>query len=80
MGPGRRPRPVLGGTWPELRAILPPQPTLGVDIGRGEGRLGRELLGLGCRVLGWERSGTLAGREFGTKSIPWLLTTRLQKR
>jgi SAM-dependent methyltransferase len=48
------------GTWPELHAILPTQPSLIIDIGCGEGRVGRELLQLGHRVVGVERSATLA--------------------
>lgn len=48
------------GTWPELRRVLP-QPGDGplVEVGCGEGRVGRKLLGLGHRVVGVDRSPTL---------------------
>ena len=49
-----------GGTWPELRAVLPSPDGLAVEIGCGEGRVGRELLRLGHRVIGVEQSPTLA--------------------
>lgn len=48
------------GTWPELCAVLPPPPGVVIEIGCGEGRVGRELLRLGYRVVGVERSPTLA--------------------
>lgn len=48
------------GTWPELHTILPPQPSDIIEIGCGEGRVGRELLSLGHRVVGVERSSRLA--------------------
>lgn len=48
------------GTWPELRAVLPPPGGLVVEIGCGEGRVGRALQELGHRVVGVERSATLA--------------------
>jgi SAM-dependent methyltransferase len=47
------------GAWPELAALLPPRPELVVEIGCGEGRVGRELQALGHRVVGVERSWTL---------------------
>lgn len=49
------------GTWPALRQLLP-APTDGavLDLGCGEGRAGRELLKLGYRVTGADRSATLA--------------------
>jgi SAM-dependent methyltransferase len=49
------------GTWPALRRLLP-APTGGavLDLGCGEGRAGRELLNLGYRVIGADRSATLA--------------------
>jgi SAM-dependent methyltransferase len=49
------------GTWPALRQLLP-APTGGavLDLGCGEGRAGRELLNLGHRVIGADRSATLA--------------------
>jgi SAM-dependent methyltransferase len=49
------------GTWPALRALLPdagPRPA--IDVGCGEGRAARELLKLGHRVVGVERSPRLA--------------------
>ena len=49
-----------GGTWPALRAVLPSPDGLAVEIGCGEGRVGRELLRLGHRVIGVEQSPTLA--------------------
>jgi SAM-dependent methyltransferase len=50
------------GTWPALRAMLPPPGTGPViDVGCGEGRAARELVKLGYRaVVGVERSPTLA--------------------
>ncbi len=50
------------GTWPALRAMLPP-PGAGmvIDVGCGEGRAARELVKLGYRaIVGVERSPTLA--------------------
>jgi SAM-dependent methyltransferase len=49
------------GTWPALRRLLP-EPAAGpvIDLGCGEGRGGRELLKLGFRVIGADRSPTLA--------------------
>jgi SAM-dependent methyltransferase len=48
------------GTWPALLQLLP-APTAGavLDLGCGEGRAGRELLKLGYRVVGADRSPTL---------------------
>jgi SAM-dependent methyltransferase len=48
------------GTWPELQTILPSHPSEIIEIGCGEGRVGRELLSLGHRVVGVERSSRLA--------------------
>lgn len=48
------------GTWPELQAVLPPARGVTIEIGCGEGRVGRELLRLGHRVVGIEQSPTLA--------------------
>lgn len=49
------------GTWPALRQLLPsPSGGAVVDLGCGEGRAGRELLRLGYRVIGADRSPTLA--------------------
>jgi SAM-dependent methyltransferase len=47
------------GTWPTLREVLPPPTGLTVDLGCGEGRLGRELMRLSYEVVGIERSPTL---------------------
>ena len=48
------------GTWPELRALLPPAEGLVVEIGCGEGRVARALMAIGHRVIGIELSPTLA--------------------
>lgn len=48
------------GTWPELRAVLPPPDGLTIDVGCGEGRSTRKLAEAGHRVIGFERSPTLA--------------------
>jgi SAM-dependent methyltransferase len=48
------------GTWPELRAVLPAPSGLAIEIGCGEGRVGRELSRLGHQVIGVEQSPTLA--------------------
>ena len=48
------------GTWPALAEILPDSAGLTLDLGCGEGRAGRQLLAAGRRVLGIERSPTLA--------------------
>lgn len=48
------------GTWPALRQLLAPPGGLVLDVGCGEGRLGRELVRLGYHVVGVERSKTLA--------------------
>ncbi len=48
------------GTWPALVEILPDSAGLTLDLGCGEGRAGRQLLAVGRRVLGIERSATLA--------------------
>jgi SAM-dependent methyltransferase len=50
------------GTWPALRAMLPePGAGLVIDVGCGEGRAARELLGLGFGpIIGVERAPTLA--------------------
>jgi len=49
-----------GGTWPQLRRVLPPPRGLVIDVGCGEGRLARQLHPLGYRVVGVEQSETLA--------------------
>jgi trans-aconitate methyltransferase len=48
------------GTWPTLRETLPESAGRILDLGCGEGRAGRQLLDPGRRVLGIERSATLA--------------------
>jgi SAM-dependent methyltransferase len=49
------------GTWPELEAVLPPPSDgLVVEVGCGEGRVGRKLLEQGRLVLGIELSATLS--------------------
>jgi SAM-dependent methyltransferase len=49
------------GTWPALRGLLPePGPGPVIDVGCGEGRAGRELVKLGYRVVGLDRSPTMA--------------------
>jgi SAM-dependent methyltransferase len=47
------------GTWPAIRAMLPPPAGLVVDLGCGEGRVSRELTGLGHRVVGLDHSAAL---------------------
>ena len=47
-------------TWPELAAVLPAPGELTLDLGCGEGRLGRELTRRGHRVVGVDTSPTLA--------------------
>jgi ubiquinone/menaquinone biosynthesis C-methylase UbiE len=49
-----------GGTWPALRELLPPPGGTVLDLGCGEGRLGRLLQEAGFRVVGVDRSPTLA--------------------
>jgi SAM-dependent methyltransferase len=48
-------------TWPALRAVLGPPQGLVVEIGCGEGRVGREMLALGHAVVGIDQSVTLVG-------------------
>jgi SAM-dependent methyltransferase len=49
------------GTWPELEAVLPPPSDgLVVEVGCGEGRVGRKLLEQGRQVIGIELSATLS--------------------
>jgi SAM-dependent methyltransferase len=63
------------GTWPALRTLLP-EPGSGpvIDVGCGEGRASRELLRLGYRVVGVERSPTLAAAAgVASPELPVLL-------
>ena len=48
------------GTSPELAKVIPPAPGDALDLGCGEGRAGRLLVGLGYRVVGIEHSAALA--------------------
>jgi len=48
------------GTWPELRAVLPDPDGVTVEVGCGEGRVSRQLMADGHRVVAVERSPTLA--------------------
>jgi SAM-dependent methyltransferase len=63
------------GTWPALLPLLPgPGPGPVIDVGCGEGRAARELLGLGYRVVGVERSPTLAAAAVeASAGLPVLL-------
>ncbi len=63
------------GTWPALRALLPePGPGPVIDVGCGEGRAGRELVRLGYRVVGIDRSPTLAAAAAtASQAVPVLL-------
>jgi SAM-dependent methyltransferase len=59
------------GTWPALLEILPDSAGLILDLGCGEGRAGRQLLAAGRRVLGIERSPTLArAAATGSPALP----------
>jgi SAM-dependent methyltransferase len=59
------------GTWPALLEILPDSAGLILDLGCGEGRAGRLLLAAGGRVLGIERSPTLArAAATGSPALP----------
>jgi SAM-dependent methyltransferase len=66
----------LTGTWPALLAMLP-EPGAGpvIDVGCGEGRAARELVGLGYRrIIGVERSPTLAAAAAAaTQGVPVLI-------
>jgi SAM-dependent methyltransferase len=58
-------------TWPALLEILPDSAGLTLDLGCGEGRAGRQLLAAGRRVLGIERSPTLArAAATGSPALP----------
>ncbi|HEY6318104.1 MAG TPA: class I SAM-dependent methyltransferase [Acidimicrobiia bacterium] len=46
-------------TWPELAAFLPDPGELTLDLGCGEGRLGRELTRRGHHVVGFDSSPTM---------------------
>jgi SAM-dependent methyltransferase len=59
------------GTWPALLEVLPDSAGLTLDLGCGEGRAGRQLLAAGQRVLGIERSPTLArAAATGSPALP----------
>ena len=60
------------GTWPELEAVLPPPSDgLVVEVGCGEGRVGRKLLEQGRQVIGIELSATLSrASRTGVPSLP----------
>jgi SAM-dependent methyltransferase len=59
------------GTWPALLEILPKPAGPTLDLGCGEGGAGRLLLARGGRVLGIERSPTLAGAAVtGSPALP----------
>src|SRR3712207_6548510 len=47
--------------WPAFRALLPPPGRLTLDLGCGEGRVGRLLHAAGHRVIGLDSSPTLVG-------------------
>ena len=60
-----------GGTWPTLLEVLPDTAGLILDLGCGEGRAGLQLLAAGRRVLGIERSPTLArAAATGSPALP----------
>jgi SAM-dependent methyltransferase len=59
------------GTWPALLEVLPDSAGLILDLGCGEGRAGRLLLAGRRRVLGIERSPTLArAAATGSPALP----------
>jgi SAM-dependent methyltransferase len=57
-------------TWPALRQVLPAPDGTVVDLGCGEGRLGRLLQADGYQVIGIDRSPTLA-RAAAAASPAW---------
>ena len=62
------------GTWPLLASVLPDPAGVVVEVGCGEGRVGRELLALGHRVVGVERSPTLARAARSHGSTPLVVS------
>ena len=48
------------GTWPALRSVLPRPDGPTLEVGCGEGRVSRHLLGLGHEMVAIEQSSTLA--------------------
>jgi SAM-dependent methyltransferase len=59
------------GTWPELLAVLPEPDGLTIDVGCGEGRASRQLMGIGHTVVAVERSPTLSRAAYaGSPSVP----------
>lgn len=62
------------GTWPALRATLPPPGGTVIDLGCGEGRVCRELSSLGYRIVGLDRSPTLTqAAKAHSPSLPFTL-------
>jgi SAM-dependent methyltransferase len=63
------------GTWPALRQLLPaPAGGAVLDLGCGEGRGSRELLKLGYRVVGADRSPTLVhAAAAASQAVPVVL-------
>ncbi|MBZ5736774.1 class I SAM-dependent methyltransferase [Nocardioides mangrovi] len=57
-------------TWPAVRALLPEPGERTLDLGSGEGRLSRELAALGHRVVGLDRSPTLARAARDAADLP----------
>lgn len=57
-------------TWPALRQVLPAPGGTVVDLGCGEGRLGRLLQAVGYQVIGIDRSSTLV-RAAAAASPAW---------
>lgn len=59
------------GTWPALTEILPEPAGLVLDLGCGEGRCSRLLQASGRRVVGLDRSPTLAkAAKSGSPPVP----------
>jgi SAM-dependent methyltransferase len=58
------------GTWPALRELLPPPGGVALDLGCGEGRLGRLLGAAGFRVIGVDRSPTLLRAAAADSAFP----------
>jgi len=54
---------------PSFLALVPPPGRLTVDAGCGEGRLGRELIERGHRVVGFDGSKSLAASARGARPV-----------